>query len=107
MTKPTCLRVVQPIGEFFLTVLPAQTVFNRVEILRRTTSAADAEKVQRSLAERRVSEIARYIEDPDATFPTPIIIAASSKRVQISEGEVTLPDEGPIGEVIDGQHRIE
>ncbi len=107
MARAPCIRVVQPIGEFFLTVLSADIVYKRVEILRRTTAAADADKVQRSLTERRVSEIARYIEDPDATFPTPIIIAASSERVEIGESEVTLPDEGSIGEVIDGQHRIE
>lgn len=107
MAKAPCIRVNQPIGEFFLTVLPAQLVTSRVEILQRTTSIEDREKVQRSLNENRVSEIARYVEDPDATFPTPIIIAATSERVQITNGEITFPDEGLIGEVIDGQHRIE
>lgn len=107
MANPPCIHVKQPIGEFFLTVLPAQVVARRVEILRRTTSIEDKEKVQRSLSDTRVSEIARYVGDPDATFPTPIIIAATSERVQIKDSHITFPDEGPIGEVIDGQHRIE
>jgi DGQHR domain-containing protein len=59
------------------------------------------------LSDKRVKEIALYTEDPDATFPTPIIVAVDSDADYKLEGATFEFDETKlIGEIIDGQHRI-
>lgn len=109
-----CILVSQPIGEFYLTSLAASTLLRRVRINPRRESSPENENVQRALSGRRVSEIALYARDPDATFPTPIIISVPSTQTKITDSEIEfLPPQGqdsgtvfPIGEVLDGQHRI-
>jgi DGQHR domain-containing protein len=65
------------------------------------------------LSPARVKEIALYATDPDATFPTPIIVSASSSQTEIIDGEIRIhtsdsedADDFMIGELLDGQHRI-
>jgi DGQHR domain-containing protein len=112
----------------------AGELLQRVEILRRGLDAASRENVQRELSGRRAHEIAEYVTDPDATFPTSIIVAAHSLRVHVSssgdrllfgkppgrEADVgdsdlesvdfsklqPLTDDEKVGAVIDGQHRL-
>ncbi|HTE39822.1 MAG TPA: DGQHR domain-containing protein, partial [Steroidobacteraceae bacterium] len=45
--------------------------------------------------------------DPDATFPTPIIVACDSSLLTVDGSFVEFSLDQPLGEVIDGQHRIE
>jgi len=98
--------VTQPIGEFYLTAIPAEFLVDRVEILSRTTKPEDKENVQREYSGARLKEISQYVEDPDATFPTSIIIASSSNVIKVTEDQLEVPDSGTFGEVIDGQHRL-
>lgn len=100
------VKVKQPIGEFYLTSIPADQVIRRVEILSRTTDPEHRDRVQREYSGPRLDDIAQYVTDPDATFPTSIIISASSEVVKIIGNELILPDAGIYGEVIDGQHRL-
>lgn len=131
MAHVHALKVSQPIGEFYVTVLPASVVVGRVRNRPRSSLGGDSDDVQRIFSKKRVNEIASYTEDPDATFPTPIILAVTSDRIQevivphqqVAEGvqagapqvpEVTnpavtllVPDDGDmIGDVLDGQHRV-
>lgn len=127
-----CVSVSQPIGTFYLTVMKAGELLNRVDIQRpRRLDAASLQNVQRELSGRRAREIAAYVEDPDATFPTSIIVSAYAGYVHANDDGTRLifgrardaqeaeefanPDpsalEGladgtPFGEVIDGQHRL-
>jgi len=132
MANVHALKVSQPIGEFYVTVLPARTLVGRVRNRPRTSVGGESDDVQRIFSKKRVNEIASYTEDPDATFPTPIILAVTSDRIQEvaapaqqgAEGQeeavpqpppaVTNPavtflvpdDGGMIGDVLDGQHRV-
>lgn len=118
--KIFALRVQQPLGEFFISVLPADVLVNRVNNRPRSSTTDGNEDIQRIFSPKRVKEIAKFSLDPQATFPTPVILALDSKIIKEVErneqfGEVGIspqlmcfevPDEGIIGDVLDGQHRI-
>ena len=115
------LEFEQPIGTFYMTVIRADVLAEVVDVRRRgdkearsfslwageSTSRDDA--VQRQKSEERVRKIANYCEDPDATFPTPIIVSVY-KGLDIEDNGhefiINLPDNGRLGDVIDGQHRL-
>ena len=85
-----CLSVTQPIGTFYLTVMTAGELLKRVDILRRGLTLEERNNVQRQLNTRRRSEIATYVTDPDATFPTSIIVSAYARFVHIYENGTVL-----------------
>lgn len=103
------LKVTQPIGEFYLTVMSAYTLINKTIINRRDEDGG----IQRELNLGRMKEICSYIKEKDATFPTSIIVAANSEikenLKEESEGIFSLNIENVdyIGEIIDGQHRVQ
>lgn len=101
------IKVEQPIGEFYITSIDASTLA-KVAIVERRNDNPDA--VQREQSEKRIKEIAKYTGDSDATFPTPIIIAVDDNAEIIIDEEtqvIRFEDNQIIGEVIDGQHRLE
>jgi DGQHR domain-containing protein len=54
-----------------------------------------------------VKEITAYTEDPDSTFPTPIIVAVShDSQYRLQDNVFEFSEDQIIGEIIDGQHRI-
>ena len=106
------LEVTQPIGVFYLVSMPASYLLKVVKSVSRFDSE---EGVQRQLSKERLISIADYCSDPDAVFPTPIVIsiyAESKVNLNITERTMDFPDENElesgefIGEVIDGQHRL-
>jgi len=118
--KILALRVEQPLGEFYITSLKAEAIVNRVTNDPRSSDGRSQAAVQRVFSEKRVGEIKAFTADPQATFPTPIIIAVKSnvvKQTTIDQDclgtieqaftcfEISDQDE-IIGEVIDGQHRV-
>lgn len=116
----TAIRVRQPIGDFFVSVLPAEILVGRVNNRPRSSKIEKNENVQRVFSEKRINEIADFSRDPQSTFPTPIILALDSNVVRevvcnfnagTDMAEINLfcfdiPDTGVIGDVLDGQHRI-
>lgn len=107
------LEVNQPIGTFYLGVLPARIVSSISTVNKRDLdpiSKSSIGGVQRDPSKTRITEITNYCSDPDATFPTPIIIAVDfdskyifdSQRITLEFDEKTI-----LGEILDGQHRIE
>jgi len=99
------ITVEQPIGTFYLTSIEASTLVKICQVKRRHD---DENSVQRELSDKRSKDIAKYCSDPDATFPTPIIIAINEESsVQMTEEYIEFDDNEMIGEVIDGQHRLE
>jgi DGQHR domain-containing protein len=100
------VTVEQPIGIFYLSAVPAAQLLRIVTIRQRTLEDPPGDGVQRTLSTKRIGEIALYTSDPDATFPTPIIVACSSETVSIEGGTIEFDDERILGEVIDGQHRV-
>ncbi|CAE6968909.1 hypothetical protein R75471_07312 [Paraburkholderia domus] len=112
LTRP-CIAVRQPIGTFYLLSLPASELIRRVRIQPRTVSSSEDQNVQRAENPARIREIAQYVRDPDATFPTAVIISANSKYAVVEDSAITFspepqqqPENFEIGELLDGQHRI-
>ena len=121
----SCIRVRQPIGEFFIASMPYRdlcdiTFFDVRRVMR---DSRDVEKylgIQRPLSPKRVRELEKYIKTVDATFPTSVIIAVDGRCASYDEKsrEMTLSnwldpseDEDPIyfrniARVLDGQHRL-
>ena len=102
------LKVEQPIGEFYIGVLSATTLVKTIIIEQRSKGS---DFFQRDDNPKRVKDITYYCEDPDATFPTPIIIAVDSEKnssinFNSDENKLTFDDEAILGSAIDGQHRI-
>ena len=115
------LEYEQPIGTFYMTVIDAERLIGIVDIKRRGDSVINGlslwngkpenreEGVQRQQSEERVNKISKYCEDPDATFPTPIIVSVySGIRVEDNGHSFSfnIDEDERIGDVIDGQHRL-
>ena len=105
MKKIKYLKIEQPIGTFYLTSMDAATLAKVATVERRN---ANPDAVQREQSISRIQEIAKYCGESDATFPTPIIIAIKEDAdVRIDEDFILFNEEEILGEVIDGQHRLE
>lgn len=105
-----CLKVTQPIGSFYLGKLTARQLLEYVSILRRGLTNEEQRNVQRKLNDKRQREIADYVlTDPDATFPTSIIVSVYEESVTFNEStnRLIFDFEDKLGEVLDGQHRLE
>ena len=120
------LAVSQPIGEFFITSIPASHLveISFADVRRLASSQRKVEKylgIQRPLSSKRVKDIKKYIGGSDATFPTAVIIAVDENCASYDEAKGILylsefvPDDKEEGEpilwdrianVLDGQHRI-
>ncbi|HBB6244369.1 TPA: DGQHR domain-containing protein [Escherichia coli] len=98
------IEVNQPIGTFYLTSIRAIDLLDIVRVDRRRDFEFG---VQRDISSSRVSEIAKYTSEPDATFPTPIIISVDdSSNLKMDDTYFYFESEVVIGDVIDGQHRL-
>lgn len=95
------IEINQPIGTFYITKMNAEDLLKCTVINRRIGDKG----IQRTLNKNKVKKIENYCDDPDATFPTPIIVAVDSKRVDLNDNYITF-NESIIGEIIDGQHRL-
>ena len=76
----SALRVRQPIGDIFLAsvdyrLLQKITYFDVRRVLRDQRDVEAYLGIQRPLEERRVSELEKYVNFVDATFPTAVILA--------------------------------
>ena len=105
--KTVCyIEIQQPIGTFYLSALPAETLLKIVEVRPRTIQG---EGIQREKSADRVRSVSEFCSDPDAIFPTPIIISVDkNSKVVLNEETrtISLLEDSLIGEVIDGQHRL-
>lgn len=125
--KIPCVSVTQPLGTFYIATLRAGELIASVDILRRGLDEEAQKNVQRELSGNRVEEISAYAQEPDAAFPTSIIVSAYPQYVRpssdgqclffgaipdepnapLTEANVgDLPADGKLGQVIDGQHRL-
>ena len=103
------IKIEQPIGVFYMTVLKASDLAEIVDVNRRDNEEKKG-GVQRWLNKERWTSIRDYTSDTDATFPTPIIVSV------YGNADVRLEQDGAIfidcdryrklGDVIDGQHRL-
>ncbi|MER3385149.1 DGQHR domain-containing protein [Pectobacterium sp. CHL-2024] len=102
--KVKYIEVNQPIGTFYLTSIRAIDLLDIVRVDHRRDFEFG---VQRDKSSSRVSDIAKYTGEPDATFPTPIIISVDeSSQIKMDDIYFYFEREVVIGDVIDGQHRL-
>lgn len=105
MKELNYIKIDQPIGTFYLTSMKASTVARIATVIRRHENP---DAVQREQSESRIKDIAKYCGDSDATFPTPIIIAVNDDaKVKLTDTKFLFDENEIIGDVIDGQHRLE
>ena len=97
--------VQQPIGTFYMGVMDAQDLLRITAVNQRKNSV---DGVQREVDPARIKEIASFTFDPDATFPTPVIISVNDNADAYVENNSVFVYESDmvIGEVLDGQHRL-
>ena len=103
------IKVDQPIGRFYLASLPATVLVSITTVDPRDLDNDTG--VQRPEKNKRIKEISEYCSDPDATFPTSIVVSVYSEKMQycsvIEEKNIIAIDESQIiGQVLDGQHRL-
>ncbi len=97
-----CLPVEQPIGTFYIAVVPYDvlTAISVADTRRLVDNDRDFEKylgIQRPLNPKRTAEIEQYVNGYDATFPTAVIIAVDQHCASMDKrrGVMTLePFEG-------------
>ena len=105
------LELTQPIGSFYLGKVDSDVLTRITKTVRRNST----DGIQRELSEKRAREISKYCEDPDAAFPTPIILAVTEADIKSISGigglkdiyEISFDDEYAFAEILDGQHRVE
>jgi DGQHR domain-containing protein len=122
-----CLKVRQPIGDFFIASIDCKTLreitFNDVRRMRGDREIETYLGIQRHLDPKRVAEISEYVTTVDAAFPTAVILAIEGKHAEYDESAGTLvlrnfdisepvadrvyAERTEIARVLDGQHRIE
>ena len=101
-----CIEINQPIGTFYLGKVRASDLRDAVTISRKSDLTIGQ---QRDLDVKRVNEIAFYCLDPDATFPTSVILSveiSDNVNCSIENNIMTIDFQKTFGEVIDGQHRL-
>lgn len=102
------IAITQPIGDFYIGRVNASELRNAVKINRRSDSPKG---IQREIISDRLKEIRAYCNDPDATFPTSIILSIDTSKdgvsLKIEKDRMRLEFRDYFGSVIDGQHRLE
>lgn len=135
--KTKALRVEQPLGEFYVAVIPANILLE-VAFSDRLRARLEDEEVgysvsgtQRAQTASRRTQIADYINRVDAAFPNSIILAANYDEDtgtiragetedggvdpavwtinELADGcyELTIPSAEKLAGIIDGQHRLD
>ena len=120
--KFRCLKVRQPIGEFYIASMASDVVGKISSSDVRRIVDRDVERylgIQRELNPKRVADLKKYVNVFDATFPTAIILAINELCAWLNEEEDEIHlfpfagdeenapiDSHSIARVIDGQHRI-
>lgn len=95
----------QPGGVFYSCTLPAVDVVKRLDIRRRKDNPELG--MQRDENPTRVRDIATYAREPNAIFPTPIIVSAYQGGIKVEGAKLWIPNGySTLGHVLDGQHRL-
>jgi len=134
--KTKALRVEQPLGAYYVAVIPARILLDvafsdrmRADIDERVGYSVDGTQRGKNLS--RPSQIADYIDRGDSAFPNSIILAANYEQdtghirteesdddgqeksvwtvQELPDGcfELTIPSSEPLAGIIDGQHRLD
>lgn len=119
-----CIRVSQPIGDFYVASIDSSRLREITHYdVRTMVQGREIDEylgIQRQVNPKRVKEIGKYVNTIDACFPTAVILAIDGKCATYDEERRTLKlknvidgdgnrivDRTQIARVLDGQHRIE
>lgn len=134
--KTKALRVEQPLGVYYVAVIPARILLDVAfsDRMRASLDESDGYSVdgtQRGKNPSRPVQIADYINRGDSAFPNSIILAANYEKdtghirlpeadeneeakpiwtvEELDDGcfELTIPSAEPLAGIIDGQHRLD
>lgn len=118
------LKVNQPLGNFYVVSIPAEKLLELTfsEPMKYIDGAGNVKGSQRVKDEKRLKEIATYIETVEMAFPNSIIISANYNqfgllkednqdrwRIETSENntlKLIIPKNLKLAAIIDGQHRL-
>lgn len=106
--KVFLIKVEQPIGTFYC----GKMYSNDLRSLYKPNNRDLNDGIQRRLKDERLKSIASFCDDPDATFPTPIIISINDnnhsklERVNDDVYMYEIDNSTPCAEILDGQHRL-
>ena len=110
------LRILQPIGEFFIGVMKADDLVSVAYADVRELEKNQLDKymgINRRLSKNRLKQLRSYVNTYDATFPTSVILAVESENAIYDENHNILKlretkkiNLNKIAKIIDGQHRI-
>ncbi len=123
------LRVNQPIGEYYVAILPADLLlelsFSKMLTLFESTEEGKylMKGAQRPVDNARTKAIGQYLDTIEAVFPSSIIIAANYNeagelveddsvrwRVEFEDGQnvgrLIIPTMERLASIVDGQHRL-
>ncbi len=103
MKKISLISVNQPIGTFYLSSINSLDLLKFVKFSRKSV---DRNGFQRDVSKSRIKKILDYCDNPDATFPTAIILSVDSRTVNIEGDQMSYEEEKISAYVIDGQHRL-
>lgn len=106
-----CLKLTQPIGDFYIGSMACKDVVDISFADVRRIKDRDIERyvgIQRKLNPNRVKDIKKYVNHMDATFPTGVILAIGSENLSYSSKtlRMTVTRDDKVAQIIDGQHRI-
>lgn len=129
--KFPAIPVKQPIGTFYVCAIQAEVLLRvcyseRLQAVKTRDDRYRLEGTQRALMEKRLMEIANYIDTPESAFPNSIILAANSRpsvatelpdqevgdeiewKIELEDGglKLVIPTEAKLAAIIDGQHRL-
>ncbi|MEA9705857.1 DGQHR domain-containing protein [Xanthomonas campestris] len=117
-----CVRVSQPIGDFYIASISYdQLIQITISDVRRMAGEREVDEylgIQREVNQKRVTEIGDYVNTVDACFPTAVILSVKGSCALYDETAriLTLKNDlessppillHEIAHVLDGQHRIE
>lgn len=119
------LKVDQPLGNFFITKIPASLLLDVAfsEELQYVDEDGKLKGNQRQKDTKRLKNIAKYIDSVEMSFPNSIILAANYNQNtgeiidnkdlrwsvrEYNNGiyEITIPTKNKLAAIIDGQHRL-
>lgn len=101
------IEVQQPIGTFYLCAIQAMDLLSIVDVSQRTPDNETG--IQRERSKSRIVEIGKYCSDPDAVFPTPIVVSVRNQDDVVLDANnhtISYEENKIIGNVLDGQHRL-
>ena len=87
------LRILQPIGEFFIGVMKADDLVSVAYADVRELEKNQLDKymgINRRLSKNRLKQLRSYVNTYDATFPTSVILAVESENAIYDENHNIL-----------------